>query len=334
MIDARPRVSDAIEGLIRTHQFWSTPRLAEKMEAAGLQIIAADVKAEMAYLREQLPSAAPVWVAPHICPLIAAGGASYPLDIPLDPAAVPFSSAWVWFADPLPVPGRDGVRALLIRTCRARAIIDPGAIVTPGARDGFRNSTPPEVTPVGDPSAADGLWVHIFLDMPEQRPLPWMSGMVAIEYARPGAWLRYVRALNKGDGNWNLPREQLDAYSVQGEAVIGHTLALLAFLRQRVLVQSREPIQNNGVTKRLRRDGYKGDMAIRVITLRAADPTGDGHDARKGYDHRFAVRGHWRQQPYGPRKSLRRARWVDSYIKGDPSLPLATPQWTAYKVAR
>lgn len=302
----KARVSDAIEGLVQTHQFWS--------RQARDRRISSEQRTEAFYLDEMLPTAAPLWIAPHICPLIAAGGASYPLTVPIDPEAVPFGSAWVWLASPLPIGLDRGVRALLIRACQAKA------------------SDVTTVTPVSDPSIADGLWVHIFLERTDNIPAPTMIGMVAIEYARPGEWIKFARHIN--DNGQKLLQEDLDEYVSQGETVIRYTLALLAFLRQKVVVEERKPMENHGAAKRFRRGGYKGDMAVRVITLRAAAPTGAGHGEHGGYSHRFMVRGHWRQQAHGPHRSLRRATWIDSFIKGDESLPLAQPQWTAYKVAR
>lgn len=42
----------------------------------------------------------------------------------------------------------------------------------------------------------------------------------------------------------------------------------------------------------------------------------------RDYSHRFLVRGFWRNQAYGPRMTLRRRTWIDSYIKGPADKPL------------
>jgi hypothetical protein len=42
----------------------------------------------------------------------------------------------------------------------------------------------------------------------------------------------------------------------------------------------------------------------------------DEAEPGRHYRHRWVVRGHWRQQAYGPLHSLRRQTWIPSYIKG------------------
>ena len=45
---------------------------------------------------------------------------------------------------------------------------------------------------------------------------------------------------------------------------------------------------------------------------------------------RWWVRGHWRSQPYGPGRSLRRPRWIDAHVRGPEGAPLrARPTVTA-----
>lgn len=40
------------------------------------------------------------------------------------------------------------------------------------------------------------------------------------------------------------------------------------------------------------------------------------------WNHRWLVRGHWRNQPYGPNKSLTKIIWISPYIKGPDDAPL------------
>lgn len=47
--------------------------------------------------------------------------------------------------------------------------------------------------------------------------------------------------------------------------------------------------------------------------------TGSSHDS---YSHRFLVRGHWRDQACGPKRSMRKPTWVVPYIKGPEDKPL------------
>ena len=50
--------------------------------------------------------------------------------------------------------------------------------------------------------------------------------------------------------------------------------------------------------------------------LKAAIKEGLGGGASWKLDSRFVVRGHWRNQAYGPEHSLRRKQWIEPYWKG------------------
>lgn len=45
---------------------------------------------------------------------------------------------------------------------------------------------------------------------------------------------------------------------------------------------------------------------------------------REGYNlqHRIPVRGHWRHQPHGPKRSLRRLQWIEGFQRGPKEAPL------------
>jgi hypothetical protein len=63
---------------------------------------------------------------------------------------------------------------------------------------------------------------------------------------------------------------------------------------------------------------------VTLIDLRhvktPADP--DAEHATRTYSHRWVVRGHWRNQAYGPGRSLRRPLFIPSYVKGPDEAPL------------
>lgn len=52
--------------------------------------------------------------------------------------------------------------------------------------------------------------------------------------------------------------------------------------------------------------------------IRAALAAGAGVNAASGFelDKRFLVRGHWKNQPHGPQRSLRKRLWLEPYWKG------------------
>jgi hypothetical protein len=49
---------------------------------------------------------------------------------------------------------------------------------------------------------------------------------------------------------------------------------------------------------------------------------GDGGQSGREYRFRWVVSGHWRDQPWGPRRSLRRQQWIPAYTKGPDGAPL------------
>jgi hypothetical protein len=63
---------------------------------------------------------------------------------------------------------------------------------------------------------------------------------------------------------------------------------------------------------------------VTLIDLRhvktPTDP--DAEHATRTYSHRWVVRGHWRNQAYGPGRSLRRPLFIPSYVKGPDEAPL------------
>jgi hypothetical protein len=66
------------------------------------------------------------------------------------------------------------------------------------------------------------------------------------------------------------------------------------------------------------------DNRVRIITLRRpASPQGEPQEGEthKEWQHRWMVSGHWRDQPYGPDRSLRRMQFIHPYIKGPDDKP-------------
>ncbi|MFF0409121.1 hypothetical protein ACFYUY_01630 [Kitasatospora sp. NPDC004745] len=44
--------------------------------------------------------------------------------------------------------------------------------------------------------------------------------------------------------------------------------------------------------------------------------------AGRRYRHRWVVQGHWRDQPYGPERALRRKQWIPAHLKGPDGAPM------------
>lgn len=78
--------------------------------------------------------------------------------------------------------------------------------------------------------------------------------------------------------------------------------------------------------RRAQRAGDTRDQAYRVVTLRELrqhhEDDGTEPHHKVDHDHRWIVQGHWRRQPYGPGRSLRRLQWINPFIKGPEDMPL------------
>lgn len=68
------------------------------------------------------------------------------------------------------------------------------------------------------------------------------------------------------------------------------------------------------------------DPEVTVIDLRhlyvPKDPDAGEEVGTRHYRHRWVVSGHWRNQPYGPDREMRRRQWIPSYTKGPDGAPL------------
>lgn len=67
---------------------------------------------------------------------------------------------------------------------------------------------------------------------------------------------------------------------------------------------------------------WKQIKHVTVLRLRRAKPSHyEGEERDVEWTHRFLVRGHWRNQWY-PKLKDHRQIWIETYVKGDESLPL------------
>lgn len=69
------------------------------------------------------------------------------------------------------------------------------------------------------------------------------------------------------------------------------------------------------------------DFPVQVVDIRRhSEPSTGGGSARRREplerEYRSPVRGHWKQQAYGPGRALRRRIWVDEQVRGPEDKPL------------
>jgi len=96
-------------------------------------------------------------------------------------------------------------------------------------------------------------------------------------------------------------------------------LAIITALGHR-LTRITEPVTaNRGERRRVHRD-LPGLRMLQLAT--GASVTRSEGTGTVEWSHRWMVRGHWRLQPYGPQRTLRRAQWIDPYVKGPEDKPL------------
>lgn len=100
--------------------------------------------------------------------------------------------------------------------------------------------------------------------------------------------------------------------------------ALWALIREKRIVTQTEVAATRHARKRLARRGHD-DRPVTVVHLRRPEyrPRHDDDDHARRIGVRFAVRGHWRNQAYGPNRSLRKLILIPPHMKGPSDAPLA-----------
>lgn len=112
------------------------------------------------------------------------------------------------------------------------------------------------------------------------------------------------------------------------QTVVGALAASWLLMSQPNLVDTRSERPERSVRRSYARQG-RPDPEVTLVDLRrqfvpsAQENAGDdGEGKQRRYRHRFVVSGHWRDQPYGPKRSLRRQQWIPAYVKGPDGAPM------------
>lgn len=99
-------------------------------------------------------------------------------------------------------------------------------------------------------------------------------------------------------------------------------ISLLGLIASPGVTDATEYHPNRAERRRSERSGIDLD-AVRVINLRGSRTEGgDDSAAESRYHNRWMVSGHWRSQPCGPGRSLRRPVWIAPHVKGPEGAPL------------
>lgn len=110
---------------------------------------------------------------------------------------------------------------------------------------------------------------------------------------------------------------------VAGEArphEITFTMAMLLFMNQRVLVERRAAMPR-ATRRRGERMREEPSTHVQIITLRRYSVrSGETDEHPTEWHYQWAVRGHWRQQPY-PTQGVVRPIWISAFTKGPEGKP-------------
>lgn len=128
-------------------------------------------------------------------------------------------------------------------------------------------------------------------------------------------------------GMWDLEEpvsHRLDGGSASPLSVLGSAWLLM---QQPSISESRQ-IRTGAGASEAGGFGERDGRTVSIIELRriaGADCPGEERDSasRRGYDKRFFVRGHWRNQAVGPGRKMRKPLWINTFVKGPEGAPLA-----------
>jgi hypothetical protein len=241
------------------------------------------------------------WVPDATSRWLVPAASELPADITCDAAAVPRSGV-VAFESQLLSPGGDGV------PCPVRAAL---WFVAPL---------------VGAPG--DGVYVVWFADPSSLRlpsmPLP--ASPLSAGSVSPAGWSVWGHGDGLRDG---CGRGDPDAHDWDRRVLS----TLWHLLANPQLARVDEVMAPRAARRRAQRLGVSPPAAVRVLHLA---PTRVGHSGGGGGSRsvRWWVSGHWRSQPYGPQRSLRRPVWIAAHVRGPQGAPLRAPRPTVVAVDR
>jgi len=81
-----------------------------------------------------------------------------------------------------------------------------------------------------------------------------------------------------------------------------------------------DPVGTRAERRRIGRELPEGLRVLKLAT--GASVSRSEASGTVEWQRRWMVRGHWRLQPYGPERKLRRTQWIDPYVKGPEDKPL------------
>ncbi|NUT99185.1 MAG: hypothetical protein HOY78_44990 [Saccharothrix sp.] len=120
---------------------------------------------------------------------------------------------------------------------------------------------------------------------------------------------------------------------VLGQAIVPWLKVLYTswlLMTQPGISQTEKAEPNRRLQRRSAREGMR-TSEVRIVHVHRQhrdkpDGTPPSAAGERKYTARWLVRGHWRNQPYGPNRSMRRLVWINPQIRGPQDKPLKTSQ--------
>jgi hypothetical protein len=121
------------------------------------------------------------------------------------------------------------------------------------------------------------------------------------------------------------PQDAAELVGHELEALLVTVAAAWQLMQQPTLAERTILRADRADARRAARAGYS-DPDVTIVDLRRLyHPRGPGEspdESSRVYSHRWVVSGHWRQQPFGKDRALRRQQWIPSHVKGPDGTPL------------
>lgn len=125
------------------------------------------------------------------------------------------------------------------------------------------------------------------------------------------------------------PASLADLDSELPQLVVAALASAWLLMQQPTLVDRTTERADKPTARAYAREGLRVPE-VTIVDLRrqytAQDQEQGGETSGRHYKHRWVVSGHWRNQAWGPDRSLRRKTWVPSYVKGPDGAPLLSTE--------
>ncbi|MFE3429858.1 hypothetical protein [Streptomyces sp. NPDC059171] len=113
------------------------------------------------------------------------------------------------------------------------------------------------------------------------------------------------------------------------QPVVAALAAAWLMMQQPLLIDRTRERADKATARAYNREGHP-TPEVSIVDLRRQytpqDRDPDAGSDQRTYRNRWIVSGHWRNQAYGPERSLRRQTWVPAHMKGPEGAPLLSTE--------